>query len=79
MNGKTKKNFLRIKQIAKQDEYYRSLMREYEILSPRATAVLEGLSKEQRSAIEDYLGLMGAVEVHLVLLACEHMDFPAES
>lgn len=78
MDEKTKNNYLRLMEAARGDERYRCLLAEYEALSAEVVAVMESLTPEQREPIADYLGLIGAVDLYLVQLACEGMEFPEQ-
>ena len=64
----------RIQAIAREDEAYRQLLEEYAHRDACFLHTLESLSPEQRAVIEDYLGLVGQMQLRLLELSVAHRE-----
>lgn len=71
MNPEVVKQILAIQETALYDERYNALLDEHEILNQRFLAALPTMSQEQQDAVMDYLGLVFAMHLRLLEIACE--------
>lgn len=71
MDRKVVNRILKVGELAYQNEEYRLLLEEYRVLDRRLLRALETMTKEQRDAVMDYLGLFGELHRRQLAIACE--------
>lgn len=71
MDQEVGRRMLQVEEHAFQDERYRQLLEEYRVLDARLLRALDTMTKEQRDAVMDYLGLLGEMFRKMLAIACE--------
>ena len=66
MSREASRKLLQLQEAAMEDETYRQLMDEHGARNERFLEVVQSLSEEQQTAINDYLGVL--IEMHLRML-----------
>lgn len=75
MANKKEENLRLIQELAMGKEEYRELLWEHEELNGRMLEAMEEMREDQRSAVEDYLGLVAQMGNFLLNMACENLEF----
>lgn len=70
MNKEIALKIAAVQEAAEQDEQYQVLLEEYRILDKRFLDMLPTLTKEQRDAVTDYLGVVFEMQRRQLEIAC---------
>lgn len=68
--------YLKILELSKNDPKYLEYFHSYKALNDDMRILFDQLSFQDSILISDYFGLREAMEMRLLEIACEQMDFP---